>query len=60
MSEHTHEALRRQTALRAFVLAIAGTGSCPLCHQKNLLFSRRRMTPGAVKERCLDCWRAEP
>jgi hypothetical protein len=59
MSEHTDEALRRQIVRRTIVLAFVGTGYCPGCHEQKEIFSRRQVTPGPTKERCLDCWRTE-
>jgi hypothetical protein len=59
MSETLDEAPRRQAFLRVRRLTPAGYGISPGYLQKQEVFSRRRVTPGEARERCLDCWRAE-
>jgi hypothetical protein len=60
VNEDTDEVLRRQPVLRAFVLAFAGTGPCPGCHQQKAIFAPRRVAPEPTRERCLDGWRTAP
>ena len=59
MSEAADAALRRQALIRLLDLTALGTGRCPDCRQAAEMFSRRRASPGAAKERCLVCWRAK-
>lgn len=59
MREHAAEVLRRQSVMHVFSLVFVGTGAGPGCHQQQAIFSRRRVTPGPPKERCLDCWEAK-
>ncbi len=60
MGEAADATLRRQALMRLLGLAFIGTGRCPHCRQNAEMFSRRRATPGAAKECCLECWRAKP
>ena len=58
MGEAAETAFHRRALIRLLGLAPIGIGRCPDCRQVAEIFSHRRATPGASKERCLECWRS--